>query len=74
MSSRESVHGRPPTMAETVRLEVDRWIERASAQERFDFMQCKLHVTLADGSHVLYQPEPGFLIVDGMRMYSAAWL
>jgi hypothetical protein len=74
MSGRDSETRPKAPRAEEVRDELERWLAHASVAERDDYLHGRRQVTLSDGTHVAYQPEPGVLIVDGVRMYSAAWL
>lgn len=63
-----------PLCPHVVRDVLDRWLAAASPEAAAGLWAGETTLTLADGTTVGWTPEPGVLLVDGVRRYSAAWL
>lgn len=64
---------------EQIREQVDAWIGRrfddgGRSEEIVAFHSKMRRIRLTDGRWVTYDETPGWLRLDGERVYSAAWL
>ena len=61
-------------MVDQVRAEVEAWCVRASNSSYDMYVSGMRRIRLSDGRWVTYDEEPGWLRINGERVYSAAWL